>query len=143
MEFERYGLRIDASVPVARDESTKAKSTSDLVADPTPRHLGELLWRIGLPLSAVALALLAIPLSSFNPRVGRSINLIVALLVYVTYSNLLSLSQAWVVQGRLSFSVGVWLIHVILFAAAAVMFWRRVSLARWSLPLWRRRSAPA
>jgi len=143
MEFERYGLRIDPALPVARDESTKAKATSDLVRDPTARHLGELLCRIGLPLSAIALALLAIPLSSFNPRVGRSINLIVALLVYVTYSNLLSLSQAWVVQGRLPFAVGVWLIHVILLAVAAVMFWRRVSLARWGLPRWRGRRAAA
>ncbi len=141
MEFERYGLRIDPALPVARDESSKAKATGDLIRDPTPRHLGELLWRIGLPLSAIALALLAIPLSSFNPRVGRSINLIIALLVYVTYSNLLSLSQAWVVQGRLPFEVGVWLIHVILLAVAAVMFWRRVSLARWRVPLWRRSAA--
>ena len=141
MEFERYGLRIDPALPVARDESSKAKATGDLIRDPTPRHMGELLWRIGLPLSAIALALLAIPLSSFNPRVGRSINLIIALLVYVTYSNLLSLSQAWVVQGRLPFEVGVWLIHVILLAVAAVMFWRRVSLARWRVPLWRRSAA--
>jgi lipopolysaccharide export system permease protein len=140
---ELGGLRIDPALPVARDESTKAKPSTDLIRDPTARHLGELLWRIGLPLSAVALALLAIPLSSFNPRVGRSINLIVALLVYVTYSNLLSLSQAWVVQGRLPFGVGVWLIHVILLAVAAVMFWRRVSLARWGLPRWRGRRAAA
>ena len=69
-----------------------------------------------------------------------AINLIIALLVYVTYSNLLSLSQAWVVQGRLPFDVGVLLIQVFLLAFAAVMFWRRVSLARWRLPFWRRRS---
>ncbi len=143
MEFERYGLRVDSSLPVPRDESAKAKPTAELLRDSSSRHLGELVWRIGLPLSAIGLALLAIPLSSFNPRAGRSINLIIALLVYVVYSNLLSLSQAWVVQGRLPFAVGVWLIHAILLSIAAALFWRRVSLVRWRLPRFWRRDAPA
>jgi lipopolysaccharide export system permease protein len=128
MEFERYGLRIDPVAPPVSDSPIKALSTRQLLADPTPRHLGELVWRIGLPVSAIALALLAIPLSAFNPRVGRSVNLIVALLIYVVYSNLLSLSQAWVGQGRLSFALGVWLIHAAAFAIAAWLLWRRVRL---------------
>jgi lipopolysaccharide export system permease protein len=135
MEFERYGLRLEPKAAAVRDESSKVKGTLQLLADPTPRNLGELLWRIGLPVSAVVLALLAIPLSSFNPRAGRSVNLIVALLVYVTYSNLLSLSQAWVSQGRASFSVAVWAAHAALLAIAGWLFWRRLRLPRrrWSL----------
>ena len=66
-----------------------------------------LLWRIGLPVSAMILCLLAIPMSSFNPRVGRSVNLFAALFVYVTYSNAISLCQAWVAQEKISFAVGV------------------------------------
>ena len=56
--------------------------------------MGELLWRIGMPLAALNLALLAIPLSFVNPRAGRTNNLILALLAYMLYSNLLSVSQA-------------------------------------------------
>jgi lipopolysaccharide export system permease protein len=140
MEFERYGLRIESAPALAPDSPVKALPTTSLLRDPSPRHLGELLWRLGLPCMAVALALLAIPLSSFNPRVGRSINLIVALLVYVVYSNLLSLSQAWVAQGRLGFAIGVWLIHAVAFGLAGLLLWRRVSIGRW-LPRWRRRAA--
>lgn len=141
MEFERYGLRLEPRIGELDDDSSKIKSTLALIRDPTQRNLGELLWRIGLPVSALVLALLAIPLSSFNPRMGRSVNLIVALLVYVTYSNLLSLSQAWVNQGRLPFWLGVWVIHAVLLAVAGLMFWRRLtlgSLLRWP---WRRRAA--
>ncbi|HWS74644.1 MAG TPA: LPS export ABC transporter permease LptF [Quisquiliibacterium sp.] len=140
MEFERYGLRLEPKASAVRDLSAKARGTLDLLSDPTSRNLGELLWRIGLPVSAVVLALLAIPLSSFNPRAGRSVNLIVALLVYVTYSNLLSLSQAWVAQEKLSFGVAVWAIHAVLIAVAVLLFWRRLTLARVRLP-WRRRAA--
>ena len=139
MEFERYGLRLEPRALAARDESSKVKGTLALIADPTPRNQGELLWRIGLPVSAAVLALLAIPLSSFNPRAGRSVNLIVALLVYVTYSNLLSLSQAWVSQGKADFGLAVWVIHAALLVIAGLLFWRRMRLPqrRRSLLPWR------
>ncbi len=129
-EFERYGVRIEPKVSDLADDSTKLKSTFELLVDPSPRNLGELLWRISLPISAVLLALLAIPLAASNPRVGRSINLLVALLVYVTYSNLLSLMQGWVAQGKLRFEVGVWVVHAVLAVMVAVLFWRRMRLAR-------------
>ena len=135
MEFERYGLRLEPRVIDLRDDSAKIKTTLELLADTTPRNLGELLWRIGLPVSAVALVLLAIPLSSINPRVGRSINLIVALLIYVTYSNLLSLTQSWVTQAKLPFALGVWLIHAVLLAFVAYLYWRRIRIARPALRL--------
>ena len=135
-EFERYGLRLDARPAQVDNDSARARDTLDLVRDPTDRNLGELVWRVGLPVSALLLALLAIPLSFFNPRVGRSANLVIALLVYVLYSNLLSLTQAWVAQGRLPFWVGVWLVHAAMAAAVAWLFTRRMRLGRPSL--WRR-----
>ena len=69
----------------------------------TPRNLAELSWRIGLPLSALILSLLAIPLSFVNPRAGRSMNLVLALLIYMSYNNLLSIVQASIAQSRLDF----------------------------------------
>jgi lipopolysaccharide export system permease protein len=47
---------------------------------------GELLWRIGMPVSALILSLLAIPLSYVNPRAGRSANMLIAILIYAIYS---------------------------------------------------------
>ncbi|MEZ5740846.1 MAG: LptF/LptG family permease [Burkholderiaceae bacterium] len=94
-----------------------------------------------MPLSAALLALLAIPLSSSNPRVGRSINLLVALLMFMVYSNLLSITNTWIAQQRLSFGVGVWIVHALAGAVVIFMFWRRLTLGR-LLPRWRAR-APA
>jgi lipopolysaccharide export system permease protein len=141
MEFERYGLRIDPAPAPAPHTAAKAKTTLALLADPTASHLGELVWRIGLPCSAALLALMAIPLSSFNPRVGRSVNLVVALLAYLLYSNLISLSQVWVAQGKARFAVAVWLVHAVVLALAAFLLWRRTALSAWRLP--RLRRAPA
>jgi lipopolysaccharide export system permease protein len=103
-------------------------STLQLLSDRTNPNLAEFLWRIGLPLSALTLALLAIPLSFVNPRASRSINLIFALLTYMVYSNLVSIAQAWVSQGKLSFYTGWWIVHAGMAVLLAVMLWRRMQV---------------
>lgn len=144
MEFGRYGIRLDPRAPDYSDESTKQRSTARLIAEPDSRNLAELLWRIGLPVSAYLLALLAVPLSAINPRVGRSVNLLGALLLYILYSNLISVAQAWVAQGRLSFAVGVWVVHAAMLVLIVWLFWLRVRLPRRSLFSWLRlRRSPA
>ncbi len=140
-EFELYGLRLDPKPDISPDDSARVKSTLELIREGTPRGMGELLWRVSLPISAVMLGLLAVPMSSFNPRVGRSVNLIVALLIYVIYSNLISLSQAWVAQERIGFGVGVWVVHAGLAVVVAVMYWRRLTLPRLRMPSLRRARA--
>jgi lipopolysaccharide export system permease protein len=142
MEFERYGVRMQPKGSTIAEQGARLKQTHELLADPTLPHLGELAWRIGLPVSGVAVALLAIPLSFVNPRVGQSINLVIAVLIYVTYNNLTGLMQAWIAQGRVPFAVGVFATHAVVLAVAGWLFWRRTSLVRlW--PAWLRRRAPA
>lgn len=128
MNFERYALRVQS--PETRLEATpvKAMSTLQLLSDRTNPNLAEFLWRIGLPLSALTLALLAIPLSFVNPRASRSINLIFALLTYMVYSNLVSIAQAWVSQGKLSFQTGWWIVHAGMALLLVVMLWRRMQV---------------
>src|SRR5690606_5443258 len=128
MEFERYGIRLESRSTVLSDERSRIKPTMELLADPNPRNQAELLWRIGLPVSAVLVALLAIPLSAMNPRIGRSINLIAALLIYVLYNNLMSVTQACVAQQRIDFAIGVWFVHAVLVLLIVFLFWRRVRL---------------
>ena len=143
MEFERYGIRLEPRAATVSDERAKVKPTLELIADPSPRNQAELLWRIGLPVSAILVALLAVPMSAMNPRIGRSINLFGALLLYVLYNNLMSIVQAWVAQDRLSFSIGVWVVHAALAALIAWMFWRRIRLPRrsWMTALRARRAS--
>jgi lipopolysaccharide export system permease protein len=129
MEFDRYAMRVETREGDTPEATSKSLSTAALIGNPTPQNLGELVWRIGVPVSALVLALLAIPLSFVNPRAGRSINLLFALLVYMTYSNLLSISQAHVAQGKLGFAVGGWLVHGAMLAVLLALFaWRQSPL---------------
>ncbi|MGH8706066.1 MAG: LPS export ABC transporter permease LptF [Burkholderiales bacterium] len=135
MEFERYATRIATKEGDEPEATHKSLSTLALMENPTRANLGELLWRIGMPVSALLLAFLAIPMSFVNPRAGRSVNLLFALLTYMVYSNLLSVSQARVAQGRLAFSTGWWLVHAVMLAVLLALFARRMGWFR--LP-WRR-----
>ena len=57
-------------------------------------------------------------------------NLVFALLTYVVYSNLLSVTQARVATGRLDFSVGIWLMHGVMFGVLLLMFAYRLQPLR-------------
>ncbi|MDP2792944.1 MAG: LPS export ABC transporter permease LptF [Sulfurisoma sp.] len=136
MEFDRYAIRTESREMRGVEKTPKHLSTLELLKNGQPDYLAELVWRIGIPLSALNLALLAIPLSFANPRGGRTNNLVFALLTYMIYSNLLSVSQAWVIQGKLSFAVGIWAVHVFMFLALLLLFSRRVMVFSWGR-LWR------
>lgn len=74
----------------------------------------ELEWRFSLPLSALLLTLLAIPLSQVKPRQGRYAKLLPAILIYATYINLLLVGRNWVSHGEIPPVIGLWWIHGLL-----------------------------
>ena len=74
------------------------------------------------------LALLAIPLAFVNPRAGRSLNLVLAILVYMIYNNVLSIAQAWIAQQRISLPLGLWGVHATMLLILALLFARRLTL---------------
>ncbi len=132
LEFARYAIRTETQESRGSVLNHKQLSSLELLRNPSAVNRGELAWRLGVPLSALLLALLAIPLSFVNPRAGRTNNLILALLTFMTYSNLLSVSQAWVAQGRLSFAVGAGAVHLAMFVALVLLFrWRLATAASW------------
>lgn len=126
--FERYAMRIETSENVVRAPNSRAIPTSELVRAPSPMNLAELSWRIGLPVATLILSVLAIPLSFVNPRAGRSMNLVLALLVYVVYSNLLSIVQASIAQSRVDFAAGVIGVHAAMAALLLALFYRRLTV---------------
>lgn len=126
MEFDRYGVMVSKqSRATAGDKSARSLPTKALIEDPNNFNRGELLWRISLPLMCLFLMLLAIPLSFVNPRGGRSVNMIVALLLFFAYTNLVNIFQAMVVQEKVSLAFGWWPIHLlVLLLIASLFLWR-------------------
>ena len=128
IEFEKYSVRIEASEVKETLPSVKAMVMSKLIFDESLVARAELIWRVGLPLSALVLSLLAIPMSFVNPRAGRSLNLMLAALLYMVYTNLLSIFQAWVMQQKVGVFFGMWAVHVVMLAVVAMLFYIRLSV---------------
>ena len=139
LEFDEYETKIlskEVTKPPPRD---REKNVIELMQENDPNILranfGELLWRIGLPIMALGLVLIAIPLAYVNPRLGNYTAMFYAVLIYLMYSNLLNLSQNYVAQGRVDFAVGLWPIHVLAFGLAFILIRNRINP---SLKWWKR-----
>jgi lipopolysaccharide export system permease protein len=133
-EFGRYALRIEQNASKAFFPSQKSLATGQLLAQPTAFNLAELAFRIGLPVSTVILAFLAIPMSAVNPRTGRLVNVAMAVLLFMTYSNLVSISQTWIARGRMNPFLGMWLVHAVMLTLLVVLFAWRLGRLRGLLP---------
>jgi lipopolysaccharide export system permease protein len=126
MEFGRYSMRVATKVPVlGADLPVDNLSTAALLLVPNRYTRAELLWRIASPVMCVLLMLLAIPLGFVNPRAGSSVNLILAVLIFFTYSNLVKLTEASVKQEKMQFAMAWWPVHlVVLLSAVGLFAWR-------------------
>jgi len=139
-EFEKYAIRVEA-IEAKRDPPTaQTKSNRELLQDNNNSNIAELQWRMAMPISAIILALLAIPLSALDPRAGRSANFALALIIYILYNNFLSIFQAWISQGKINSLVGLWPVHLFFAGIVVYMFYRRLlqlpMLPSLALPQW-------
>lgn len=123
--FEQYAIRIEPNEVIKKPPSAQSKSSASLIEDNNNTHIAELEWRFAFPISALILAIFAIPLSAIDPRAGKTANFILAIFIYVVYNNLLSIAQAWVAQGKIHPIVGLWPVHL-LFLFLALYFFKRI-----------------
>jgi lipopolysaccharide export system permease protein len=138
--FEDYRvLASERQTRSAQAQPPKAVRTIDLIRQPTPRHQGELVWRLGMLLAAGNLLLLGLAMSAAQPRRASNWNLLLALLAFLVYFNLVGLSQAWVASGRLGMATALILLHGGAFTLALALLWWRDHAA--VLRLWPRRHA--
>ena len=117
-EFAEHGVPYRLPSLETPDPKPRAMSFAALTRSSDPEHIAEWQWRIGVPLSTIILAILAVPLSKSSPRAGRYGRLAIGLLVFIIYLNLLSAAKAWIEQATLSPLLGLWWVHaaVLLFA---------------------------
>lgn len=105
---------------------TKGMTLEQLRGSSGLREKAELQWRISIPLAALLLAMLAVPLSYTSPREGRFSKIAIAILLYIPYANLLVLSRKWIAGGELPASIGLWPVHFLMIITIAFCMSRRV-----------------
>jgi lipopolysaccharide export system permease protein len=124
-EFERYALRLETKEVARPLVKTETIPSQSLILSENPRDKAELQSRLAIPVSAIILALLAIPLSFFDPRAGRSLNLMLAVFIFIIYNNMLSIFEAWITQSKISPLIGLWPVHFLFALFTIYLFYRR------------------
>lgn len=131
--FNKYGILINSNTTTANKQQDALSSIALWKASQAnkPSYFSELQWRLSAPISILLLALLAIPLSRVNPRQGKYLHILPAIIIYIMYLNLLLVGRNWIENGEISYRWGLWWIHglliiTIVFIWCYVLGWNRV-----------------
>jgi lipopolysaccharide export system permease protein len=123
--FKTYAVRIPTQAVAERGVNVHTMKASELLHNPAPVNMAEWVWRLGYPISALLLCLMAVPLSYANPRAGRSLNVIYTILVYAAYNNFVGLSQGWVERAQMGATESLLLVHGTMLLLLLAFYWRR------------------
>lgn len=114
LNFARNDLRLpEPEVRQSKKIKLNLKPTSELLGDESVASSAEFQWRLTPAIMIVVLGLLAVPLSHSEPREGRGVRIVLGVLVYLLYGNLLYLCRSWVAEGVLPAYIGMWWVHVV------------------------------
>lgn len=104
--------------------------TLALLDSEDPEATAEFHLRLSVPLSVFLLALLALPLGNLPPRSSRYAKLVIGILAYVVYANMLRLGAVYISDGILPAWLGLWGVHLLFFGVAVFLILRREGYMR-------------
>ncbi len=128
LEFENSAMHLASKDVIQHEYKVKAVATKTLFHSDNLEEIAELQWRLTAPLSAILLALLAIPLSRSSPRQGKYVKAPVAILIFAVYYNFSALSKKWVAQGVIDPVPGIWWGQLLLAALIGLLLWQPLFL---------------
>lgn len=121
VQFENYQIQIAEQEAAQQRRKLSAYPTDVLLAEDSLEATAEFQWRLAVPLSIPFLVLIAVPLSTVDPRQGRFGKLLPSLLLYLGYFLLLMASRKVLEDGKIPPSFGLWWVHSIILAIGALL----------------------
>ncbi|WP_199611211.1 LPS export ABC transporter permease LptF [Flocculibacter collagenilyticus] len=113
IEFSEYQIQIREQEVEQRRRKLSAVPTAKLLEGPlTPEIMAELHWRLSIPISIILLTLIAVPMSSVQPRQGKFAKMLPALGLYLGYFILLIAGRSAIEDGKIPPHIGLWWIHI-------------------------------
>lgn len=106
-------------------ESIQGRATLALIGSEDPALQAELAWRMAVPATVLVLALLALPLAGQSPREPRYSRLLLAILAYLLYANLLALMRTGIAREAVPAWLGLWPVQFAALALASWLLWRQ------------------
>ncbi|PHM37282.1 LPS export ABC transporter permease LptF [Xenorhabdus innexi] len=120
-DFKDYRAVIGHRSPEVDSGKVEQKSMDQLWHSNDNDSRAELHWRLTLIVSVLIMALMVVPLSAVNPRQGRVISMLPAMLLYLIFFLLQSSLRSNGSKGKLDPMVWMWLVNCVYFALALVL----------------------
>lgn len=98
--FAEYGQRLEAVKPWELRSEIEAMATGTLLDSGEPGHRAALYWRLSIPVMVLIVTIMAVPLARTNPRQGRFVKILPAVVLYVLYLLSLNAMRSKVEEGE-------------------------------------------
>jgi lipopolysaccharide export system permease protein len=121
-EYEKYAALVQVNDDKSEVSSTEATATYLLLGSKNPKHRAELQWRISSIVICVLLAILGVLLNQYPFGQKPFTLLLVGILIYFIYNNLLSISRTLLEKEHVPSYLGVWWVHTLLILAVLIIY---------------------
>lgn len=121
LNFSKYQILMEDQAVEQKSRNFAAQPTLQLLESDNLEARAEFQWRLAIPLTIPILAMIAVPLSSVNPRQGRFGKIMPGLAIFFAYYILLLLSKSALEDGKIPQTVGLWWIHLIGLSTAIML----------------------
>jgi lipopolysaccharide export system permease protein len=130
-DFKDYQAIIGHQTVALDPNDTEQMGMSALWHTDTPQARAELHWRITLVATVFIMALMVVPLSVVNPRQGRVLSMLPAMLLYLVFFLVQTSLKSNGGKGKFDPTMWMWAINVLYFALAVVLnLWDTVPMRR-------------
>jgi lipopolysaccharide export system permease protein len=125
--FDSYRYKLKGPDTNRERDKIQSTSTLDLFSAKDRLEQAELQWRLSLAPLSIIIVLLAVPLSKVNPRQGRFLKLLPAILIYLAYVGSVLVLKNSIGDGKIGVYPGVWLSHMaFLLLAVLLLQWESI-----------------
>jgi len=132
IKYDTYGVLLPKPEVAAEVTEREAIPTRELIGNDKPRMQSELQWRLSIPVLVFVVTLLAVPLSRVNPRQGRFLKLLPAILLYMAYLALLIAARGALDKENIPAVLGLWWVHgLFVLIGLLLLYWEPLRL-RWA-----------
>ena len=130
-DFTNYQAIIGYKAATLDPNDAEQAEFKDLFGHTSPEFRSELHWRLTLVFSVLVMALMVVPLSVVNPRQGRVLSMLPAMLLYLIFFLLQSSLKSNASKGRLDPAVWMWAVNLSYLALAVLLnLWDTVPMRR-------------
>lgn len=132
IRYDTYGVLLPKPAASGEISEREAIPTRQLIDSDVQKYKSELQWRLSIPVLVFVVTLLAVPLSKVNPRQGRFLKLLPAVLLYMAYLALLVAARGALDKGNIPTALGLWWVHgLFLLIGLCLLYWESICL-KWA-----------